>query len=307
MTLAILCAGQGAQHPDMFERLAAEEAARPTLAEISLRTGLDVMSGRIAAPPEALTENRVAQLLVVGHAVATFAALSANGIEASVCAGYSAGEIAAHACAGAFPEGRALAVVARRAACMDAACAGRPRQGMVAAIGLSVADAERLADETGVFVAIVNGPDHVVIGGAADDVERFAVEAELRARHVRRLGVRVASHTPLLAAAGPPFAEAIRASGWRPPVATVLAGIDGRALRSVEDAAHYLSIQLHDRLDWARCLASVLEYGATATLEIGSGRALTRMVEEAYPDVPARAFEDFRSAAGAAAWARRHA
>jgi hypothetical protein len=31
------------------------------------------------------------------------------------------------------------------------------------------------------------------------------------------------------------------------------------------------------------------------------------MVEEAYPDVPARAFEDFRSAAGAAAWSRRHA
>lgn len=306
MPLAILCSGQGGQHAEMFASLAAVEAAGPALEKVSELTGLAIGDGPLAADPEALAANRMAQILVVGHALAAHAALSAEGVEAAVFSGYSAGEIAAHGCSGALDAMATLDLVAERGEAMDIACAGTP-QGMLATIGLKLSEAEELAAATGVAVAIVNGPDHVVAGGPVDALDRYGAEASLRARHVRRLSVRVASHTPLLAAAGPRFAAAVEASQWRAPASPILSGLDGRAIRDKVSAADLLSRQLHERLDWMRCLESIFEYGATAVLEIGPGRALTRMIEESFPGVAARAFEDFRTPAGAAAWARRQA
>lgn len=288
----------------MFASVATEAAAEPALRKLSELTGFAVAQGPLTAGADALAENRTAQLLVVGHALAAHAVLAAQGVEAVVFAGYSAGEIAAHGCSGALDAIATLDLVAERGRAMDAACAGAP-QGMLATIGLRLAEAETLAAAAGVAVAIVNGPDHVVVGGPLDALDLYEAEAARRARHVRRLGVRVASHTRWLAAAAPRFAAAIAASPWRAPAAPTLSGLDGRVVRDKAAAADLLSRQLHERLDWMRCLESVFEYGATAVLEIGPGRALTRMIEESFPRVAARAFEDFRTPAGAAAWAVR--
>lgn len=306
MPLALLCSGQGGQHAGMFANLFDGACARPILSQVAALAGIDLLSGSMDVPSEALAENRTAQLLVVGHALAAFAELSARGVSPAVFAGYSAGEIAAHGCAGALSAADTLAMVDRRAGCMDTACGGGPAQGMVATIGLTRAEAERAAKEAGVFVAIVNGPDHVVAGGPVEALGAYEAAAAPRARHVRRLAVRIASHTPLLAAAGPCFSAVVADSGWRAPAAPVLSGLDGRAIRNREEAAEFLAAQLHRSLDWARCLECVFEYGATAVLEVGPGRALTKMVEEAYPATPARAFEDFRTPDGAARWALRH-
>jgi [acyl-carrier-protein] S-malonyltransferase len=306
VTLAVVCSGQGGQHPDMFATLAGAEAARPVLEHVAALTGLPVLDGPLDLAPEALTANRTAQILVAGHALAAHAELAAQGVEGAVFAGYSAGEIAAHGCAGALDARATLDLMVIRADAMDAACEGAPAQGMLATIGLTLGEAERLAQETGAFVAIVNGADHVVVGGASDALDRFEAAAAGRVRHLRRLSVPVASHTPLLEGAAPRFSEAVRMSDWRAPNAPVLSGVDGRAIRDREQAAHFLGLQLHQRLDFRRCLECVFEYGATAVIELGPGRAMTRLIEESFPDTPARAFEDFRTTAGAAKWVLRH-
>ncbi|RXF69933.1 acyltransferase domain-containing protein [Hansschlegelia zhihuaiae] len=305
MTLAVVCSGQGGQHPDMFATLARMQAARPVLEHVAALTGLSVLDGPLDLAPGALAANRTAQILVAGHALAAHAELAAHGVEAAVFAGYSAGEIAAHGCAGALDVGATLDLMAARGDAMDAACEGAAVQGMLATIGLALAQVEQLAQETGVFVAIVNGADHVVVGGATEALDRFETAAAGRVRHLRRLSVQIASHTPLLEDAAPRFAEAVRMSGWRAPSVPVLSGVDGRAIRDKEEAAHFLALQLHQRLDFRRCLECVFEYGATAVIELGPGRAMTRLIEESFPDMTARAFEDFRTAAGAAKWALR--
>ncbi|WP_336490163.1 ACP S-malonyltransferase [Methylobacterium nigriterrae] len=306
MTLAILCSGQGAQHAAMFRMLAGEEGVRPILKRVGDLTGLDPFAASLDASPEALAANRVAQPLVVGHALAAHAILAARGITAAVYTGYSAGEFAAHGCSGALDALAILDLMARRAAVMDA-CVRDAAQGMLATIGLPLGEAEARARLAGVFVAIVNGPDHVVVGGQLAALERYEADAAARARHMRRLPVRVASHTPLMAAAAPGLRSMLESSGWRTPSAPTLSGLDGRSLQTPADAALYLSRQVHDRIDWARCVECVLEYGATAILEIGPGRALTKMIEESHPGTPVRAFEDFRTPAGAASWASRFA
>ncbi len=306
MPLAILCSGQGGQHPAMFATLAGGGAAPAILKKVEALTGLAVLGGPLQADPAALSANRTAQILVVGHALAAFAELQACGLEEPVVfAGYSAGEVAAHGCAGALGVSATLDLMSERADAMDAACGGGPPQGMLATIGVPLAEARKAAEEAGVAIAIVNGPDHVVAGGPAAALDAYEAAVAARARNVRRLGVQVASHTRWLTEAGDVFQAAVMSSGWRTPSRPVLSGLDGRPVRAREDAARLLAAQLHEPLDWARCLESVFEYGATATLEIGPGRALTRMVEEAYPGVPARAFEDFRTPDGVVKWAGR--
>jgi [acyl-carrier-protein] S-malonyltransferase len=134
-------------------------------------------------------------------------------------------------------------------------------------------------------------------------------EAALRygASHLRRLEVRIASHTPFIADAAASFADLLSEAPWQAPIGVLLSGLEGDAIKCREDTVKLLSRQIHASLRWHDCLEAMLEYGVDAVLEIGPGRALTKMMEEAYPAVPVHAFDEFRSAAGAARWLARAA
>lgn len=290
----------------MFERLAHMPAAAEALDCTSALAGLDVR-GLPACAPQTLTDNRLAQILVVGHALAATAALRAEGIEPALYAGYSVGEMAAHGAAGVWSTSTTLALSARRAATMDEAAAnhGEPL-GMSALLGLAEADVTRLAQDAGVAIAIVNGPRHLVVGGPLPALTRFEEAALARgASHLRRLDVRIASHTPFIASAAAPFAALLAETSWTAPAGVLLSGLDGCAIRGPGDSVERLSRQIHAPLRWHDCLEAMVEYGIDAVLEIGPGRALAKMVEEAFPALPVHAFDEFRSATGAARWLAR--
>lgn len=292
----------------MFAPLAGEERAQPVLRALSERLGRDgdFIAGGGVAPD--LHDNRVAQLLIVGHALAARAVLAGHGLpEPAILLGYSIGELAAHGCAGCFAPADALDLAGARADAMDAATAGLSL-GMVGVLGLGRAQVEACAAETGTALAIVNAADHAVVGGPLEALARFEARATaLGAQHLRRLPIATASHTPFLRAAGARFAAALEPVRWSPAPMPVLCGLDGHAVRNAADAKRTLAAQLHQPLDWHRCLLAAAEYGATAFLELGPGRGLTRMVEGTLPGLPARALEEFKTMAGAVAWARRYA
>jgi [acyl-carrier-protein] S-malonyltransferase len=302
MGVTVLCSGQGGQHPEMFVRLAECEKARPILAAASERLGLDITDLERQADRLDLSANRTAQILITAHSLAVAAALGEDAIE--LCIGYSVGEIAACSCAGAYGFQTAFDLIERRAAIMDAARdnAGEP-QGMLAVIGIPRKAIDEIATSAGAEIAIVNGGDHVVLGGPAivlDDLERTL--AERGARNVRRLPVRVASHTRFMSAAGEAFAHVLREIDWKRPRVPVLSGMDGRPIWSHADAETALAGQLFRLIDFERCLQSAEEQGATVALEIGPCRALVRLTQDILPDLPVRAIEDFKSAESAKAW-----
>ncbi len=307
MGLALIGSGQGGQHPAMFALLSAEQAAQPVLRAVSGRLGHDVRD--LGAWQGDLHDNRTAQLLIVGQALAAHAALAARGLPSpAVLLGYSVGELAAHGCAGCFTVEDTLDLAQARAEAMDAAAAPDAALGMVGVLGLSRAVVEECARASGAALAIVNAPDHMVVGGPAAALARFEAQAAARgAHHLRRLPLATASHTPFLEAAGARFAAVLVPVRWQPAPMPLLSGLDGHAVRAAADAKAVLAGQLHRPLDWHRCLLAAAEYGATAFLELGPGRSLATMVEHTLPGTPVRALDDFRTVAGAAAWAARHA
>ena len=263
----------------------------------------------LGEPPEALLargggapwRNAVAQPLVCAAELATWAALRDLLPPPTLLLGYSVGELAAHGAGGTFEPAAAIALAARRAELMDQACAAPA--GLLGLRGLPLALLERLAAEAGCQVAIVNGPEHAVLGGALPAIDRAAgLAAAAGAATIQRLPIQVPAHTGLLAAAVRPFAEALAAARPRPSSAPVLAGISGAPGWGGADAVETLSRQLAERLEWGRCLEVAGELGCTVLLELGPGTALARMAREALPGAAVRAVSEFRSAEGVARW-----
>lgn len=304
MGLTVLCSGQGGQHPEMFRELAAFAPPPALLAEVA--GDLGIAPEALPAEPLAadLYDNLTAQPLLVGYALAAWQALREALPRPVVVAGYSLGEVAAYGVAGAIAAAPLMAIVRRRAALMQAARS--EAQAMIALAGCPMTTATRLAAAHGLEIAIVNGPDHVVVGGPAAGVsalERAAGGAGVH--HVKRLKVAVASHTRFLGTAVAPFREVLAAASLGAPEVPVVAGIDAGAVRDRARAIETLARQVAEPIRWADCLEQCLALGATAFLELGPGRALTKMLNEMRPDVPARSLSDFRSAAGVARWAER--
>lgn len=308
MVLAILCSGQGRQHPDMFALTGDSPEAAGVFAHAAKLLGADPRDFVRSASVEALHRNRVGQILCTIQALAAAAALRDVVPGRKIVAGYSVGEMAAWCIGGLLGEIETLDLVTRRAEAMDAA--SQPGDGLMFVRGLSRADIDGLCGRYGAAVAIVNPGAAFVLGGAGSALRAIAVAArEMHAERVVELPVEVASHTSRLAAASEAFREQLRMTSPAIPAAgvRVLSGVDGAPVVSVETGLDKLSAQISQTVEWASCLQGCIEAGATAFLELGPGQALSRMVTGVWQDMPARSLEDFRTLQGARAWLTRQA
>jgi [acyl-carrier-protein] S-malonyltransferase len=82
----------------------------------------------------------------------------------------------------------------------------------------------------------------------------------------------------------------------------LLSGIDGGSVFDIEAGLDKLAAQISHTVQWAACLEGCVEAGASGFLEFGPGSALAEMAASAYPHIPARSIEDFRSVNGARSW-----
>jgi [acyl-carrier-protein] S-malonyltransferase len=292
----------------MFALTADAPAAAAVFAAAAAALGRDPRAFVRDTAEAALHANAAGQILCVTQALASFAALGIAPGTRLTLAGYSIGELAAWGCAGLFSAVSTLELAALRAAAMDEASG--PDDGLAFVRGLGRDAVEALCARHASAVAIVNTGDLFVVGGARDDLRALCDEA-LRggAAKAGALKVAVASHTPRLAAASARFRAALASRETLPrrPGVRLVGGVDAQAVLNVELGLDRLAAQISRTIDWAGCLDACVEAGAGAFLELGPGRALAAMAAEAYPDLPARSLEDFRTLDGARAFAARAA
>jgi [acyl-carrier-protein] S-malonyltransferase len=304
--VAILCSGQGFQHPTMFDLVANSSEAEPIFAAAAGVIGQDPRRFVQETASEDLFSDLSGQILCCTQALAAWAALGTVRPARAVIAGYSVGELAAWACAGALDVPGTLRLARRRAALMDAAA---PSDGGLAAIvGLRRPTLEPILERHSVSIAIVDDVDSFVVGGSRSDLEAACHEATSRgARHTVSLKVALPSHTPLLGKATERFRATLREASPRLPRAgyRLLSGIDGDTVQDMEAGVDKLARQISTTIDWAACLESCRSAGADAALELGPGTALSRMASALFPDGHARAVDEFRTLAGLRTWLER--
>ncbi len=297
MSLVILCPGQGGQHPAMFERLRGRAATAPVLERLAEVLRADPVQ---RAAEEGRYINASAQPLVCAAALGHWLALREALPPPVVVAGYSAGELAAHAVAGSIDPLDCLALAAQRAQLMDASSPADG--GLMAVLGLDRTQIDALCTQHGCWVAIVNGADHFVLGGHRTALQALLDAAEEHGARGVRIPVCVPAHTPLLADAAQQFSRVLQQQPLQAPSLRLLAGIDARPVRDTQRVVDTLAAQIADTVQWQRVIEQASEHGGRVFLELGPGAALSRLARELLPDAYARSVEDFHTLEGVLEW-----
>jgi [acyl-carrier-protein] S-malonyltransferase len=303
MSLAILCSGQGAQHPAMLVMIADHPAAAEVIKTGEAELGLNLRD--VLAQREEIFRNAIAQPLICLTQMALWTALRQDAPKPAAYCGYSVGELAAYACAGALDVAELARISAARAALMDQAAAAT-HGGMLALQGLRRDEVARLCAGQRAWIAIAISEDEFVIGGEDGTLKILGAVFAERGGKLTKLKVGLASHTPLLSDAVQPFRALLNASSMTAPNTPVVAGIDAAWVVHRETAIEKLALQLDHTIEWAGCLDMLYERGCRVFLELGPGRALARMTQARYADVDARAVDDFRSLDGVSSWLAKH-
>lgn len=244
--------------------------------------------------------NRQAQVLLTGMAVAAWQQLAAHVPPPAIIAGYSVGELGAFSAAGVFDATTAQALAASRAQAMDQAAATQAT-GLLGVTGAMPDALVRWCDEFDLEVAIRIGRGSVVVGGCRSVLVAASAAASDIGMRCTDLNIAMASHTRWMRRATQEFERVLAGVPMHRPSSVLFSGAIGR-IRSESQAREALAVQLSQTVQWDTCMDSIAAQRVDAVLEIGPGRALARMWMERCPEVPARSVDEFRTAPAIAKW-----
>ena len=294
MKLAVLYAGQGAQHPGMGKEF---YEASPAFRAAFDSAALDFDLHRVCFedPDGVLNQTEYTQPCMVAFACGVTAVLAEKGVKPAYLAGLSLGEYSALQAAGVFTAKQAIELTAFRGKAMAEAAKGLAC-GMTAVLGLDreklSACCEQAAEAGCVQICNYNCPGQLVIGGEKAAVEQAAALAkEAGARRCIPLKVSGPFHTPLMAPAGDALAERFRTVEFREPQIPVIFNClgaerpDGTAIPELLVRQVQSSVYMEDSL---RRMAAM---GLDALVEIGPGKALSGFVKKTVPELPVYAVE----------------
>jgi len=135
-------------------------------------------------------------------------------------------------------------------------------------------EAVRAAGAGEVGLAAVNGPESVVVSGAAEAVA--AVVARLGAQGIGSQGLRVshAFHSGLMTPMQGAFAEVVEQAQWGAPGVTWVSTVTGRAVGAAEISGAYWVRQVREPVQFASAMATAGTLGVDALVEVGPGTTL---------------------------------
>ena len=294
--VAMVFPGQGSQFVGMGRAIHdASEAARRVFAQADELLGFPLARLCFAGPAEELEDTINAQPAILTVSAATLEAIRERAqaagarIEPGVVAGHSLGEFTALVAAGVLDFPAALRLVRERGRFMKEAGEERPG-GMAAVIGLDEEVLVEVCAEAGregiVGVANANCPGQTVISGEIGALLRAMELAKERgARRVARLGISIASHSPLMARASTQFGELVAKLPLRAPAVPVVGNVTGRAITTVEGVRQELAHHVERPVNWTKSVRAMVDFGATTFVEVGPGQVLSGLIKRINRDV----------------------
>ena len=288
MKLAVLYAGQGAQHPGMGKEFY-ESSPAFRAAFDSAELDFDLHRVCFEDPDGVLNQTEYTQPCMVAFACGVTAVLQQKGVRPAYVAGLSLGEYSALEAAGVFTAKQAVELAAYRGKAMAKAAEGIDC-GMTAVLGLDRAAlaecCEQAAEPGCVQICNYNCPGQLVIGGEKAAVEQAAALAkEAGARRCIPLKVSGPFHTRLMAPAGDALAERFRTENFGEMKIPVLFNCLGREKADTDTVPALLVKQVQSSVHMEDTLRRLGELGVDHILEVGPGSALSGFVKKTLPGV----------------------
>ncbi|WP_314615778.1 SDR family NAD(P)-dependent oxidoreductase [Streptomyces stackebrandtii] len=280
--VAFLFSGQGAQYFGMGRELyetepvfsavfdACDRALAPHLGDSLLNL---VFYGD---DPTVVNQTRITQPALVALELALAALWESWGVRAVAVMGHSVGEIAAAVHAGVMSLDDGMTLIAHRARLMQSTEPG----GM-----LSVPeDPETVAawaEEAGVDVAAVNGPQSVVVAGPSDRLDALAERLRNQGVRCRPLTVSHAFHSRLMDPVLDEFRQALAGLEFGAPKLPVIANVTGTEAGPDTFTPAYFADHIRRPVRFVEGARALSGLDVDVLLEVGPDRTLVNLVRAA--------------------------
>ena len=294
MKLAVLYAGQGAQHPGMGKEFYEASPAFRTAFD-SAELDFDLHRVCFDDPDGVLNQTEYTQPCMVAFACGVTAVLAEKGVKPAVVAGLSLGEYSALEAAGVFTAKQAVELAAYRGKAMADAAKGIAC-GMTAVLNLDRDTLAKCCEEASaegvVQICNYNCPGQLVIGGEKAAVDNAAERAkQAGARRCIPLKVSGPFHTRLMAPAGDALAKRFETEAFGSMQIPVLFNCLGREKAGDDRIPDLLVRQVQSSVYMEDTLRRLGELGVDTILEVGPGNALAGFVKKTLPGVACASVE----------------
>lgn len=289
--IAFVFAGQGAQYSGMGQSLYETSPAVKALydAAEALRPGTMAQSFSGTAEELRQTVNTQPCLYLVDLAAAL--ALEENGIHAELAAGFSLGEVAALAYAGAYSHTDGFALVTKRGQFMAEASIGM-EPGMAAVMKMEPNAIEALCNSIpDVYPVNYNSPGQIAISGTKTAIEQF--KAQANGARVMDIPVSGAFHSPFMASASDKLYDAMANLSLKSPTIPVYANKTAEPYG--ENMRETLAEQVKNPVQWQKSVENMIAAGAEVFIECGAGKTLAGLIKRIDKSVAVYSVQDAES------------
>lgn len=288
--IAYVFAGQGAQYSGMGQELYDSSSAAKAVFDMAdnIRPGTSEQCFNASYQELSLTLNTQPCLYCLDLAAAK--ALEEKGVNAKLAAGFSLGEVAALAYAGAYSIEDGFRIICERARLMDEIA--QAYKGKMAAV-LELTDdlVEQIYhDIADIYPVNYNCPGQIVFAGSESGIDLLCERVEAAGGRAVVLSVSGAFHTPLMEKAAEGLYEYLQQIDISNTQIPVYSNVTAKPYGN--DIREQLARQACSPVLWHRTVLNMTEAGAETFVEMGPGVILSRLIKKCVPDAITLNVED---------------
>lgn len=278
--IAFVFSGQGAQYSGMGKEFYENYPKIRALYDSAdaLRPNTSAQSFGGTAEELKQTENTQPCLYLADLSAAI--ALEEEGIRADLVAGFSLGEIAALAFAGAYSHEKGFDLVCRRGEIMAKATANTPIEtAMCAVLKLDKDTVCALAGEfDGLYPVNFNCASQTVVSGAKSTMPDFEKRVKEAGGRVVPLAVSGAFHSPYMDDAAKEFEKLLEKTDFSSPIIPVYANFTAKPYS--DTIIDELKMQMNHPVRWQETVEAMIDDGVDTFIEVGAGKTLYNLIKK---------------------------
>lgn len=288
--IAFVFSGQGAQYSGMGKSLYEMGGEAKKLYDDCEEYRKGTMNQSFCGSDEELkiTSNTQPCLYLIDLAAAL--SLNEKGIYADGVAGFSLGEIAALAYAGAYSHIDGFRLVTKRGELMSEA-AEEADTSMTAVLKLDADTVSKACAEFEELYAVnYNSPGQTVVSGLKSSMAAFCEKIKEMGGRCVPLAVSAAFHSPFMNGAAEKFKAELENFAIKAPDIPVYANYTAEIYS--DDLVNTLSMQMKNPVRWQETIENMIKDGYSDFIEVGAGKTLSGLIKKISKDVNVYSVED---------------